>query len=264
VEGKRIVYRPVLFIVIAFAVTWAIAFFQAYQTWLRWDVAAHRVLIGALDFVRSGSPLIAALILLRKPLFRERGILRFVFGHRPRLLPCALVAAQFAFLFFTFFLFGLRHAPLSLSMFLAAVAVQTLFGGGMEEGGWRAYLQPALEGKARVVGSVLIVALAWSLWHLPYFFLPGSFLAGMNFFMYLIIAAAMSFMLTAIYKLTGSVLLCTLFHGLQNALVMTMQPDFGHPGFLAMFVAQTALAVFLCIKAPGIKAQASRPERANA
>ena len=52
----------------------------------------------------------------------------------------------------------------------------------MEEPGWRGLLQPALQDKFNLLVVSLIVALFWSLWHLPLFlngFYPELLVAGM-------------------------------------------------------------------------------------
>lgn len=245
-------YKPFAFIAVTFAITWACAFFLALQPWLTYETTIGTVVLAAVSFLESASPLLAALLLWRRPLFREGGILRFVFGHRPRLLPYAVVVLLFVFQYLTFYLFRMDEGmPFSLRMFLAVWGGQILFGGGMEEGGWRGYLQPALEQKVHITIAVLLVGGVWAAWHLPYFFLPGNMHSGGNFLFYIITTTATAFTLTAIYKLTGSVLLCMLFHGWQNAIVMNIPANMAHPGFLAMFLIQTAASIALCVKPAG-------------
>ena len=52
-----------------------------------------------------------------------------------------------------------------------------LFGGGLEEAGWRYIFQPELEKKYRYTLSTLIVSIVWWLWHLP-LYLPEFFYSG--------------------------------------------------------------------------------------
>ncbi len=54
--------------------------------------------------------------------------------------------------------------------------------GGNEEPGWRGLMQPALEKKVSPLVAALIVAVFWSLWHLPLYLngvYPGDLVGGM-------------------------------------------------------------------------------------
>lgn len=253
-EQNEIRYRPIRFILITFGVTWACAFFMAYQSWTDGSTVLGSAILTAVDFLESASPLAAALILLRGFLFQEGGIWSFIFGRKPEAAAYAMTAGLFLLQFLTFYLFrGQPEQPVSITVFLGAWAGQILLGGGMEEGGWRGYLQPAFEKKLPAPAAVVAVSLIWACWHLPYFFLPGTFQSGESFLFYVVTTTATAFTLTAIHKMTGSVLLCTLFHGWQNAIVMNLPADMGHPGFLILFAAQTVVSILLCVKPIGRK-----------
>ncbi|MDS0222283.1 CPBP family intramembrane metalloprotease [Haloarcula sp. S1AR25-5A] len=49
-----------------------------------------------------------------------------------------------------------------------------LFGGGLEEPGWRGYLLPALQETYWPLTAGLIVGIIWAGWHLPPVFIPGT------------------------------------------------------------------------------------------
>lgn len=91
--------------------------------------------------------------------------------------------------------------------------------GGLEEVGWRGYLQPALERKFRYVGSVLMVGVIWALWHLPLWLIVGTVQSALPFGMYLFLAIILSVTFTTIYKYTKSVLLCILSHAWFNGCI---------------------------------------------
>lgn len=251
-DNKSIIYKPIPFLILTFCITWACAFFMAYQTWLDNSTLIGTAILIAVDFLESASPFLAAIILLRKSLLRKQTLLKFVFGDKPALLPCTVVVILFLYQFFTFYFFRVQAGnSIGFISFLGVWIGQILLGGGMEEGGWRGYLQPSFEKKIHPILGVLCVSLVWACWHLPYFFLPNTFQSGSNFLFYIITTTATAFTLTAIYKMSGSVLLCTLFHGWQNAIVMSLTVDMEHPGFLIMFGIQTAASIILCIKPIG-------------
>jgi membrane protease YdiL (CAAX protease family) len=101
-----------------------------------------------------------------------------------------------------------------------------LFGGGMEEAGWRYILQPELDKKYGYILSSSIVAVIWSVWHLPLFFIPGTVQNRSNFWLFAICVIGLTFALGAIRKVSNNVFLCVLFHCLINAGSVTFNiPD---------------------------------------
>ncbi len=93
-----------------------------------------------------------------------------------------------------------------------------LFGGGLEEAGWRYILGPELEKKYKFVISTLIVSVIWWLWHLPLFYIKGVSQFGQNYFAFGINVLGLSFALASIRRNTNSVWLCVLFHCIVNSL----------------------------------------------
>lgn len=92
-----------------------------------------------------------------------------------------------------------------------------LFGGGLEEAGWRYILQPELEKKYSFIISTIIVSIIWWLWHLPLFYIQGVVQYGQNYFAFGISILGLSFALASIRKNTGSIWLCVLFHCIENS-----------------------------------------------
>lgn len=91
--------------------------------------------------------------------------------------------------------------------------------GGMEEIGWRGLMQPELQKKLSPLISTLIVGVVWSLWHLPLFFIVGTYQElYLNFFYFLINTLAFSFILAAVYQRTASVFMCIITHAFLNSI----------------------------------------------
>lgn len=93
-----------------------------------------------------------------------------------------------------------------------------LFGGGLEEAGWRYILQSELEKKHKFIISTLIVYVVWWLWHLPLFYIQGVSQYGQNYLAFGINVLGLTFALASIRKNTNSVWLCVLFHCITNSL----------------------------------------------
>ena len=95
--------------------------------------------------------------------------------------------------------------------------------------------------------SSIVVSLIWVFWHIPYFFISDSMQAGRSFLSYSVIGIITGFILTAIYLLTKSVLLCMLFHSWQNTIVMTIQADMSNIWFMILFILLGAISILLCM-----------------
>ncbi len=106
-------------------------------------------------------------------------------------------------------------APLFAVVFLIPMM---LFGGGLEEAGWRYILQPELEEKYKFIVSTIIVSIIWWLWHFLLFYIQGASQYGQNYFGFGINVLGLSFALACIRKTTNSVWLCVLFHCIANSL----------------------------------------------
>ena len=120
---------------------------------------------------------------------------------------------------------GLDFLPLILSggiliqvwYFPIILFVKALVFGGIEEIGWRYFFQPALQEKLTYLVSTIFTFLAWSLWHIIYFYIDGS-LATIQLLPFLLGLLCNCFILSAIYSKTRSLWLCVMTHALINAL----------------------------------------------
>lgn len=92
----------------------------------------------------------------------------------------------------------------------------------VEELGWRGYSLDRLQAKWSALVSTLILGSVWSLWHLPLFFVEGTYQANLGvgtleFWVFMIGVVALSFPFTWIYNNTRrSTLAVILFHAMVN------------------------------------------------
>lgn len=96
----------------------------------------------------------------------------------------------------------------------------SLIGGGNEEPGWRGVMQPILETKLPFFLASLVTGLVWAVWHLPLWFIEGSIQQTFPFYQFTLYAILLSFIMAAIYRQSGSVFYCSIFHGLNNVLIV--------------------------------------------
>jgi membrane protease YdiL (CAAX protease family) len=92
----------------------------------------------------------------------------------------------------------------------------------IEELGWRGYVLDRLQEKNSALVSSLILGVVWSAWHLPTFFIRGSYQASLGigtpaFWLFLFSILPLTFAFTWIYNNTGrSTLAVILFHSMVN------------------------------------------------
>ena len=109
--------------------------------------------------------------------------------------------------------------------------LKALVFGGIEEIGWRYFFQPALQEKLTYLVATLFTFLAWSLWHLLYFYIDGS-LATIHLLPFLLGLLSNCFILSAIYTKTRSLWLCVMTHALINCLSQLSSAESIWPSFV--------------------------------
>jgi membrane protease YdiL (CAAX protease family) len=97
-----------------------------------------------------------------------------------------------------------------------------IFGPLPEELGWRGCALDRLQVRWSALNASLVVGLAWTLWHLPLFFIPGTYQHGLGwgslgFWLFLVDKVPQSIVMTWIYNNTRrSTLSAILFHFMIN------------------------------------------------
>jgi membrane protease YdiL (CAAX protease family) len=154
---------------------------------------------------------------------------------------------------------GILEYPLFLGFII-------LFGGGLEEPGWRGYLQPALQEAYSPLTSGLVVGVIWAGWHLPLVFIPGTIQHTLPLGLYLLQLVELSILLTWITnRADRSVLPAILLHAGANAL-LNYYPVGGVAGAttplgLGLLVAALTVAVVALVITAGRSLGTDRPTR---
>ena len=166
------------------------------------------------------SPAISVYFVFQKDT-KTRGLryfLRFVLTPY-RLLPALLLFFVFAAIrFFIPLFFGDVNVIGSWQQVVAFIPAM-LFFGGLEEIGWRGYLQPKLESRFGFIVATLIFTAIWALWHIPLSFIQGTYQHSGNYFWFIVSLAGVAFSYSAIMRATGNILICILFHASTNAVM---------------------------------------------
>jgi CAAX protease family protein len=109
-------------------------------------------------------------------------------------------------------------APLSIVPFALGIFLI----GPMEEFGWRGYVLDRLQSKWSALWSSLILGVIWSLWHLPLFFIKGTYQNNLgagspSFWLFMLGIVPLNVLFTWIFNHTRrSTLAVMLFHFMVN------------------------------------------------
>lgn len=124
-----------------------------------------------------------------------------------------------------------------------------MIGGGIEEIGWRGFLQPALEEKMPFLLSSISMGVIWAIWHLPLWFIHNSSQSSLNFPSFLCYCIVFSFVLGTLYKLTQNVFMCMLLHAWGNVLGSMFTGSSVHNAPDALLLTVYLVEIVLCVMA---------------
>lgn len=94
-----------------------------------------------------------------------------------------------------------------------------VFGGGLEEIGWRGFLQPSLEEKFGFVFATMIQGIIWPAWHFPLWFLHNANQSTFSVLAFMIYCMSFSFSLALVYKISRCVVAVILLHAWGNVVL---------------------------------------------
>ena len=101
--------------------------------------------------------------------------------------------------------------------FFFMVLFTSILFGGIEEIGWRGFLQERLMTRTSLVSMAVLIGIVWGLWHVPLFFIENVSHYTFGFLPFMLGAIMFSTYLTWLYVKTKSILLTIIFHASINA-----------------------------------------------
>lgn len=175
---------------------------------------------GMLFYVMStlAPTIVAGVVLIRgKYITSVKQLFKVMFHIRASLQQYCLVAI---FVFWQY-IFLIIFTPVREggNIFIAvAMVVPCIFDGGLEELGWRYILGPSLESKMNYIVATICTAVVWYFWHILHFFINGTGQHNISFGVYFIFVLGAAFSLSAMFRITKNIWLCTICHATINAL----------------------------------------------
>jgi membrane protease YdiL (CAAX protease family) len=225
--------------------------FTMLITWiLWWGIVVLKPEYGTpimmVPFVIGGNAtaIVAIVLLLKSKQFTVKGLLKNIFDVAQSVKFYVLVLVGLIVYSGIPLITGRSTIYAPFYAALIAFPINLILGGGLEELGWRWLLQPALEKKMNFTFASLLTGIIWSLWHLPLFFMQGAAQSEMNFLIFAINVIGLAFFLAAIYRASGSIWLCILFHGAWNSLteIIRLSED-----YLSTIATALVMIIIACV-----------------
>lgn len=120
-----------------------------------------------------------------------------------------------------------------------------------EETAWRGYALPRLQRRFSPLSASLVLGVLWGCWHLPLFFIPGTFQSDIPFEGFIVSALATSVVIGWLFNRTrGSVLIVSLFHGFTDVAIAFSGVMTSGVGLF--WIAVIVQAVVAAVIAPGL------------
>jgi membrane protease YdiL (CAAX protease family) len=130
---------------------------------------------------------------------------------------------------------------------LASLGWVFLLGPLLEEPGWRGYALDRLQTLGSAFTASVILGLLWAAWHLPQFFIPGSYHHTLGFWtlafwLFVLTAISISVLITWIYRYNErSVFAAILLHASVNftrdSVPLSIRTELIRTGLLILFAA---------------------------
>lgn len=224
-------------------------------TWICWGTVVIANRFGYLSYgtpiamilflIGGNGPPIASYFLLKRwgEIDGFKAYLKRFFAFRTSGKHYALVLGFLALHFLIPLAMGASNQTVALYIGLLYIPMN-LVGGGLEEIGWRGILQPELEKTLPFLPATGLVALIWAVWHLPLWFIAGTYQTTIGFGLFAISVFGLAFALAAIRMVTKSVFLCIFFHTCVNSFMAVFMMEQGLNS-IAVVIAEIGVSILL-------------------
>ena len=98
----------------------------------------------------------------------------------------------------------------------------TLLYGGLEEVGWRWFLQDHLSFSQHFIPKMMVLSIVWFLWHIPIYRLPWITAGSSNYLIFYLMILGNTFLLGALKEYSKGAVPCILAHMLIDSLAVLM------------------------------------------
>ena len=165
------------------------------------------------------TPMIVAILFSKYE--KRKKILKDMFLQHEKLTPYFLAIASIALYYLVSII--LRNVVFTGGTIFALLSYipWTILQGGLEECGWRWYLQTKLKINNFVV-KMFVISIIWFLWHIPVYRLPWITAGSTNYLIFYLMILGNTFMFGVIKEKSKGVLPCVIAHMLVDSFAVLM------------------------------------------
>lgn len=210
-------YSLAFFFVLTFVITWGAAslviVFDLYLTrpvvMIGFTISVFAPSLSAIFITALSEGKDGLKILLQKTIFVNTSLLSYVVAFSPVILSFLAVI----FYFSTGGTPGGNIKPIEWWDLLYLTLFLFLTGPLGEELGWRGFALPRLQKYVSPLLCGIIIGIIWALWHLPAWFIPGSYQSQFPYYTFALSIIFQSIIMTWLFiQSKGSIFMVILFH----------------------------------------------------
>ena len=121
----------------------------------------------------------------------------------------------------------------------------TFLYGGLEEVGWRWFLQDHLYFSKNFITKMLVLSLVWFLWHIPIYQLPWITAGSSNYLIFYLMILGNTFLFGALKEYSKGAVPCILAHMLIDSLAVLMLVQSSLPQIILLVIFEILVASWL-------------------
>lgn len=147
----------------------------------------------------------------------------------------------------SFLIMNVRYTGNSLLAFFLYFPWTFLYG-GLEEVGWRWFLQEHLSFSKHFMTKMMVLSLVWFLWHIPIYQLPWITAGSSNYLIFYLMILGNTFLFGALKEYSKGAVPCILAHMLIDSLAVLMLVQSSLPQIILLVIIEILLASWLVAK----------------
>ncbi len=152
---------------------------------------------------------------------KKKKVLKDMFFRKEKITSYILVVCSiFLYYGISALLGNIRYTGGTILMLLSYIP-WTILQGGLEECGWRWYLQQKLNLNSFVI-KMFVISIIWFLWHIPIYRLPWITAGSSNYLIFYLMILGNTFMFGVIKEKSNGVLPCVIAHMMIDSLAVLM------------------------------------------
>lgn len=164
-------------------------------------------------------PMLTAIIFSKYE--KKKNVLKDMFLQKEKITPYIIAICSIALYYGISILLNNVKFTNSTILTLLSYIPWTILQGGLEECGWRWYLQSKLKINNFAI-KMFIISLVWFLWHIPIYRLPWITVGSSNYLIFYLMILGNTFMFGTIKEKSNGVLPCVIAHMFIDSFAVLM------------------------------------------